>query len=66
MKRYLKTRNKKLIAKALEMLVGQNMSPAEVSRELKKCMPAVCGWMTNYWFYKKPKNPIVLILKSNV
>lgn len=63
---YLKTPNKKRIAKALEMVVGDGMSPAEVSRKLKLSMPGLCGWMTKYWFYKKPNNPVVITLKSNV
>jgi len=27
---------------------------------------SICGWMTYYWFYKKPDQPIILILKSKV
>jgi hypothetical protein len=29
-------------------------------------MPSVCGWLTKYWFYQKPNNPVVITLKSDV
>ena len=58
--------DKKRIAKALEMVVGQNKSPADVSRKMKISMPGVCRWMTKYWFYQKPINPVVITLKSDV
>ena len=58
--------DKKRIAKALEMIVGQNKSPADVSRKMKISMPGVCRWMTKYWFYQKPINPVVITLKSDV
>ena len=61
-----KVLDKKRIAKALEMIVGQNKSPADVSRKMKISMPGVCRWMTKYWFYQKPINPVVITLKSDV
>jgi hypothetical protein len=66
MKKYLKIPDKKRIALTLEMIVGRGVTPADASKYLNLSMPSVCGWMTKYWFYQKPNNPIVLILKSNV
>jgi hypothetical protein len=65
-KKYLKITDKKRIALTLEMIVGRGVTPADASKYLNLSMPSVCGWMTKYWFYQKPNNPIVLILKSNV
>jgi hypothetical protein len=65
-KKYLKIPDKKRIALTLEMIVGRGATPADASKYLNLSMPSVCGWMTKYWFYQKPNNPIVLILKSNV
>ncbi len=65
-KKYLKIPDKKRIALTLEMIVGRGVTPADASKYLNLSMPSVCGWMTKYWFYQKPNNPIVLILKSNV
>lgn len=58
--------DKKRIAKALEMVVGNNKSPADVSRKMKLSMPQVCRWMTKYWFYQKPIKPVIITLKSDV
>ena len=66
MKKYLKIPDKKRIALALEMIVGRGVTPADASKYLNLSMPSVCGWMSKYWFYKKPNNPIVLILKSKI
>jgi len=66
MKKYLKVPDKKRIALALELIAGHNISPADASKYLNLSMPSVCGWMTSYWFYKKPDQPIILILKSKV
>ena len=66
MKKYLKVPDKKRIALALELIAGHSVSPADASKYLNLSMPSVCGWMSKYWFYKKPNNPIVLILKSDV
>jgi hypothetical protein len=65
-KKYLKIPDKKRIALTLEMIVGRGVTPADASKYLNLSMPSVCGWMTKYWFYQKPNNPIVLILKSKV
>lgn len=66
MKTYLKVPDKKRIALALELIAGHGASPADASKYLNLSMPSVCGWMSKYWFYKKPNNPIVLILKSKI
>ena len=66
MKKYLKIPDKKRIALALEMIVGRSVTPADASKYLNLSMPSVCGWMTKYWFYQKPNNPVVINLKSDV
>lgn len=66
MKKYLKVPDKKRIALALELIAGHGVSPADASKYLNLSMNSVCGWMSKYWFYKKPNNPIVLILKSKI
>jgi hypothetical protein len=65
-KKYLKIPDKKRIALTLEMIVGRGVTPADASKYLNLSMPSVCGWMTKYWFYQKPINPVVITLKSNV
>jgi hypothetical protein len=65
-KNRLKVANKELIANTLERCIGDNLTPAEAHRLLNLPLPTICGWMTSYWFYQKPINPIVLILKSDV
>jgi hypothetical protein len=64
--KYLKVPNKDRIALALEMVCGQNLSPKEAAVLLDIPNASICGWMTCYWFYKKPDQPIILILKSKV
>ena len=54
------------IANALELIVGHGYTPAEASKHLNLSMPSVCGWMTKYWFYKNPINPVIITLKSKV
>ena len=66
MKKYLKIPDKNRIALALEMIVGRGVTPADASKYLNLSMPSVCGWMTKYWFYQKPNNPLVITLKSDV
>lgn len=66
MKNYLKIPDKKRIAEAMELVIGNGMSPADASKKLNLSMPSVCGWMSKYWFYKKPNNPVVITLKSEV
>jgi hypothetical protein len=58
--------NKDRIALALEMICGKNLTPKQVSVLLNIPYASICGWMTSYWFYKKPNKPIILILKSKV
>ena len=65
-KKYLKIPDKKRIALTLEMIVGRGVTPADASKYLNLSMPSVCGWLTKYWFYQKPNNPVVITLKSNV
>ena len=65
-KKYLKIPNKDRIALALEMVCGKNLSPIEASVLLDIPHPSICGWMTSYWFYKRPDKPIIITLKSNV
>ena len=66
MKKYLKIPDKKRIALAMELIVGSGVSPADASKYLNLSIASICGWMTKYWFYKKPINPVVITLKSNV
>jgi hypothetical protein len=33
---------------------------------MKISNPLLSGWMTKYWFYKKPENPVIIKLKSKV
>lgn len=66
MKKYLKISDKKRIALTLEMIVGRGVTPADASKYLNLSMPSVCGWMTKYWFYQKPTNPVVITLKSDI
>ncbi len=65
-KKYLKIPNKDRIALALEMVCGNNLSPIEAAVLLDIPNASICGWMTCYWFYKRPDQPIILILKSKV
>jgi len=64
--KYLKVPNKDRIALALEMVCGYNLSLIEAAVLLDIPYASICGWMTYYWFYKKPDQPIILILKSKV
>lgn len=54
------------IAKSLELVAGDNLSPAEVSRILNLPIASICGWLSKYWFYQKINNPVVITLKSKV
>jgi hypothetical protein len=54
------------IANALELVIGQGYSPAEASRKLNLPIASICGWLTKYWFYNKPINPVIINLKSNL
>ena len=62
----IKPHNPKRIADALELVCGQGMSINDVSRRMRLSAPSICGWMSKYWFYKKPNNPITVTLKSKV
>jgi hypothetical protein len=65
-KRYGNRHSKEAIGLALEYMIGNNQSPADVAQVLNLPMPTICEWMTRYWFYHKIDNPIVLVLTSNV
>ena len=54
------------IANSFELVVGYGLSPAEAGRKLNLPIASICGWLTSYWFYKKPNNPVVITLKSKV
>jgi hypothetical protein len=62
----LKVTNKELIANTLERCIGDNLSPVEAHRILNLPLPTIAGWLTSYWFYKKPNDPVTVTLKSNV
>jgi hypothetical protein len=62
----IKPRNPERIAKALELVCGNDMSINDVSRRLRLSAPSICGWMSKYWFYRKIENPIIIKLKSKV
>jgi hypothetical protein len=66
MKKYLKIPDKKRIALAMELIVGNGVSPADASKYLNLSMPSICGWMSKYWFYRKIENPVIIKLKSKV
>jgi hypothetical protein len=65
-KHRLKVANKELIASTLERCIGDNLAPIEASRLLNLPLPTVCEWMSSYWFYKRPDDPVVITLKSNI
>jgi hypothetical protein len=54
------------IANALELVVGNGLSPAQASRKLNLPIASICGWLTKYWFYNKPNNPVIINLKSKL
>lgn len=62
----IKPPDTKRIADAFELVVGQGLSPAEAARKLNLPIASICGWLTSYWFYKKPNNPVVITLKSKL
>jgi len=62
----LKAHNKKAIADTLECCIGNNLSPAEVSRLLNLPLPTGAGLLSSYWFYKRPNDSVTVTLKSNV
>jgi hypothetical protein len=65
-KNRLKVANKELIANTLERCIGDNLTPAEAHRLLNLPLPTICEWMSSYWFYKKPNDPVIIMLESNV
>ena len=62
----MKKHPKKKIILALEMVCGSNLQPVKVAKLLNIPYATICGWMTCYWFYKRPDKPIILTLKSKV
>jgi len=65
-KKYLKIPNKDRIALALEMVCGHNLPLIQAAKLLNIPYATICGWMTCYWFYKRPDKPIILTLKSKL
>jgi len=59
-------KDKYRIAASLELLVGENKSPVAVSKIMKVPLSGICRWMSLYWFYQRPVNPVVITLKSKV
>jgi hypothetical protein len=64
MGRIIKDRNQ--IIRALEMIVGEGKNPVAVSKIMKIPYSGICRWMSVYWFYKNPINPVTITLKSKV
>jgi len=62
----LKKHPRMSIILALEMVCGSNLPTKEAAKLLNIPYATVCAWMTCYWFYKKPSNPIIITLKSDV
>lgn len=62
----IKPRDPKKIGLALEMLIGQNMSIQKVARHFKTTDQSVGRWLTKYWFYTRPNNPVIIKLKSKI
>ena len=62
----MKKHPKKKIILALEMVCGSNLQPVQAAKLLNIPYATICGWMTSYWFYKRPDKPIIITLKSNV
>lgn len=59
-------KDRQRINRALEMIVGEGKSPIAVSKIMKVPLSGVCRWMSLYWFYQNPVNPVVITLKSKV
>lgn len=66
MKKYTKIPDKSRIAYALELMVGHGLTPAQTARMMSLHYATVCKWMTFYYFYQKPNEPVVITLKSDV
>lgn len=62
----IKPRNPEKVAKACEMVVGQNMSIAETARALNESIQRVSFWLSKYWFYKKVNKPIIIKKESKI
>jgi len=62
----LKKHPRKKIILALEMVCGSNLPTKEAAKLLNIPYATICGWMTCYWFYKRPDKPIILTLKSKL
>ena len=61
-----KIKDRQRINRALEMIVGEGKSPMAVSKIMNIPYSGVCRWMSLYWFYKNPINPVVITLESKV
>jgi hypothetical protein len=61
-----KIKDRYRIGNAMEMIIGEGKSPTEVSKIMNLSLPGLCRWMSFYWFYQRPVNPVVITLKSKV
>lgn len=59
-------KDRERIINALEMIVGHGKSPVAVSKIMHLPYSGVCRWMSLYWFYQNPINPVTITLKSKV
>lgn len=62
----IKPRNPQKIGHAIEMIIGQKMSIQEVAKHLKITEQSAGRWLSKYWFYSKPENPVIIKLNSKV
>jgi hypothetical protein len=62
----IKPHNRAKVAQALELVCGKGLSISFVCHIMKISNPLLSGWMTKYWFYKKPDHPVIIKLKSKV
>jgi hypothetical protein len=65
-KRYGNRHSKELIGLALECIIGMDMGIVETGRKLNIPTSTIGFWMSNYWFYHKVDEPIILTLSSDV
>lgn len=56
----------KKVILALEIVCGSNLPTKEAAKLLNIPYATICGWISKYWFYQKPNDPVVITLKSNV
>ena len=57
---------KEFMGLAIEYTVFNNLAPTEAARLMNFPKASLQKWLTKHWFYAKVKNPIIIVLQSNV